>query len=98
MLEVGDAVVFHDTFGAPHNAILTAIFGSGVDADNKVFYDDTGCTNVVYVSGSDAEQDAYGRQTKRESSVPHVSKTTVHGRYWRKADEEPRPTSTRAKS
>jgi hypothetical protein len=82
MLQVGDAVVYHDEKGTPHNALLTA-----------AWEDDTGVVNLVFVSGDESEHDAYGRQTKRESSVTHVSKTTVHGRYWRKSDEQPRPYS-----
>jgi len=96
MLATGDAVIYHDEHGTAHNALLTVVWGSGVDKDNKVFYDDTACVNLVFVSGDDSKQDGYGRQTERRSSVVHVSKTAVHGNYWRKADEAARPYSAPA--
>jgi hypothetical protein len=79
MLKAGDAVIYHDERGVAHNALLTANWSA----------DDNGAVNLVFVSSNESEQDSYGRQTKRESSVTHVSKTTVHGRYWRKVDEQP---------
>ena len=81
-LKVGAAVVYHDEHGNPHNALLTSVWGKREDAP---------AVNLVFVSGDEAEHDNYGRQTKRESSVTHVSRTNVHGRYWRFADETPRP-------
>jgi len=89
MLKPGDFVIFHDTYGKAHNALLTNVFSSGVGKDNVPFYDDTGCMNLVYVSENEAEIDNGGRQIKRASSVSHVSKTNVHGYYWRKPDEQP---------
>lgn len=77
-MQIGDVVVYHDTKGKAHNALVTTAWG-----------DDKSAINLAYVSGDDAERDQYGRQTKRESSVTHVSRSGVHGRYWRKPDEEP---------
>jgi hypothetical protein len=77
----GDFVIYHDTHGKPHNALVTAAWGGTVD----------GAINLVYVSDEETERDAYGQQTKRESSVTHGSKTNVFGRYWRRSTEEARP-------
>ncbi len=81
-MKVGDVVVYHDERGVPHNALLTAVWGKRSDGP---------AVNLLFVSGSEADHDDYGRQMKRESSVTHVSKTNVHGRYWRWPEEEARP-------
>ena len=78
MPKVGDAVVYHDSKGVPHNALVTAAWS------------DT-CVNVVMVSGDESQTDTYGRQIGRETSCQHKSVHEVHGNYWRFADEEPIP-------
>lgn len=82
----GDAVIYHDTKGKPHNALITAAWGGTTN----------GAINLVYVSDDEAERDAYGQQTKRESSVSHASVTNVFGRYWRRPSEQARPMSVEA--
>ena len=77
----GDAIIYHDPVGKPHNAIITAAWG-GTEA---------GCVNLAYVSSDPNERDPYGQQIKRESSVTHCSNTNVWGRYWRRLTEEARP-------
>lgn len=76
-LVVGDVVIYHDPTGKPFNALVTASWDGNLQ----------GTINLLFVSDSESEQDSYGRQMKRESSVCHASKTTVHGRYWRFHDE-----------
>jgi hypothetical protein len=80
-MKVGDVVIYHDPTGKAHNALLTATWGES----------DTGTFNLVYVSSDENEQDPYGRQTKRESSVSHKTNNQAWGRYWRKLDEQPNP-------
>ena len=80
-IQDGDVIVYHDTHGTPHNALVTNAWGGVLD----------GAVNLAYVSDDKNETDPYGQQLKRESSVSHVSKTNVFGRYWRRVNEEPRP-------
>jgi hypothetical protein len=80
-MKVGDVVIYHDPVGTPHNALLTSAWEG---TENPT-------VNLVYVSSDEKEQDPYGRQTKRESSVSHKSNTNVHGRYWRRETETPNP-------
>ena len=75
-VNIGDSVIFHDPKGRAHNALVTTVWSPEM-------------VNVVFVSGDDSRQDSYGRQTERATSLPHKSQSTVHGYYWRFADEEP---------
>jgi len=75
--QLGESVIYCDPSGVDHDALFTAVWGDTPDA----------CCNVVFVSHDDSKTDSYGRQIERETSVEHVSKSTVHGRYWRYADE-----------
>lgn len=77
MPKVGDVVVYHDEEGKPKNALINAVWGIS-------------CVNLVFVSSDAAMKDTYGRQIGRETSVDHVSVVTVHGRYFRWPDEQPR--------
>lgn len=78
MPKVGDVVVYHDELGAPHNALLTA-----------VWTEDT--VNLLYISGDEERHDSYGRQIERATSLLHGSKQDVHGNYWRYQEEAPNP-------
>ena len=77
-VEVGTPVVFCDSTGNDHNALITANWGHG-------------CVNLLHVSSDKEKQDSYGRQIERVTSLNHVSDSDVHGFYWRFADEEPNP-------
>lgn len=76
--EVGELVFFHDSVGKSHSTLVTAVYSNV-------------CVNAVYVSSNDAEQDSYGRQTKRTTSCMHKSATPAHGNYYRFPDEEANP-------
>jgi len=76
--KVGEHVVYHDTVGEPHEALITTVFGPQM-------------VNVVYVSGDESRKDNYGRQIERASSCGHKDLVKVHGYYWRYPDEEPNP-------
>ena len=77
-LRVGQHVIFCDTTGNDHDALLSVCWGDYPD----------GCINVVIVNPEEKQQDQYGRQILRETSVPHVSSAGAHGFYYRLPDEE----------
>lgn len=80
-VQIGDSVVFHDESGSSMNALVCCIHTLAP------YY----CVNLVLLSDNPAEQDQYGRQIRRRSSVYHRSAVHAHGMYWRLAGEEPIP-------
>jgi hypothetical protein len=79
LVEVGSAIVYHDELGNPRNALCTAVHGPS-------------CINLLVVCSDASMTDQYGRQIARVSSCSHVSSNgTAYGRYWRFADEKPKP-------
>jgi hypothetical protein len=87
--KIGDTVIFHDSKGRAHHALVIAVFGETTLYDGV--YDEP-CMNLVYVSSDPKRQDSYGRQIERDpSSVVHASHNHAHGNYWRRPDEEPNP-------
>ncbi len=76
--KIGDAIVYHNERGVPHNGLITCVWGDYM-------------INVVYVSSNESQKDDYGRQTIRESSVSMIGQPahSVHGRYARYPEEEP---------
>ena len=77
-MQIGDSVIYVDPVAVEHDAIVTATFGpfgEGEDAMPSV--------NVVYVSKDENETDQYGRQIKRDCSIPHRNQQGAHGRYWK---------------
>jgi hypothetical protein len=80
-VEVGDAVVYHDPKGRPHNALVTCVH------NRAPYY----CVNLVLVSPHESERDQYGRQIERVTSLYHGSHAVVYGQYWRRPDEAPNP-------
>lgn len=81
-LKVGDMVVYHDSKGKAHLALVLIVWEP---------CGQYGSINLVYVSPDEAEQDTYGRQIKRDSSVQHVSQVNTHGNYWRLVTEPINP-------
>jgi len=75
---VGDVVVWHDSVGTPHKALITAVWSKT-------------CINVVFVSTDENKQDSFGRQIERATSCQYKTLSPVHGFYWRFEDEEPNP-------
>lgn len=82
MLKVGDAVTYVDPKGRPQAAVLTAIWGKTDDEANMP------CVNLAFVSHDESRTDSYGRQIERETSVIHRTRATVHGRYWKRLDDQ----------
>lgn len=76
-LEIGKAVVFTDSLGQDHLALVTTTFG------------EKGC-NLVYVSEDATRTDTYGRQLERATSVLHQSIQPAAGMFWRFVTEEKR--------
>ncbi len=84
-LKIGDHVIWHDSKGQAHNALVICIFGQPGKPVEE------GCINVVMASPDEKEDDTYGRQIRRETSQVHKSNQAAHGIYWRFPDEEPNP-------
>lgn len=76
-IQNGSVVVYVDSKGVRHNAIVTCVF-------KREFPERTEKPglNVVYVSDDPKEGDSYGQQMKRETSVIHQSGQPAHGSYW----------------
>jgi len=74
MVKIGQVVLFTDSMGRDHEALVTAVWTET-------------CINVVYVSGDEARQDPYGRQTEHVTSVVHARVSGVHGFNWRMPGE-----------
>lgn len=89
---VGNDVIFHDTLGRPHHAIVTAVHG---DINGWKPEHNLPCVNLVFTSSDDSKQDQYGRQLERASSVVHKKSQGAHGYYYRYEDEEPNPVAVR---
>ena len=75
---IGDVVVWHDSKGVAHNALVTCVWTPT-------------CINLVVISSDGSKEDCYGRQIERHTSQSHASVNNVHGYYWRFVDEAPNP-------
>lgn len=74
MLQNGQVVIYVDSVGKEHDALLTAVWGDP---------EGTPSVNLVYVTEDVDRCDTYGRQILRDTSVVHVSNQVAHGRYWK---------------
>jgi hypothetical protein len=73
--QVGDVVIWTDSLGKDHNALVQTRW--------------TGSTiNVCFLSSDESRTDSYGRQIEHATSCIHVSKADVYGFYWRWPGEE----------
>ncbi len=70
--KVGDTVTYFDEHGKPHNALVTANWGTG----------STPSINLVWIDSDETKTDSYGRQIARNTSVVHKSNQSAHGCYW----------------
>lgn len=75
MVKVGEAVLYTDPYGHSFDAVVTADWN--ITEENPL-----GSINLVYVSGNTSETDQYGRQIKRDTSVPHRTNQSAPGRFW----------------
>lgn len=76
MPEIGQLVIWHDNLGNANNALVIYVFPSGM-------------INVVLPEPSGERTDIYGRQLRRETSVPYLG--AIHGLYWRYPEDDPNP-------
>lgn len=82
---VGDHVIFHDSTGVAHDAVLTCVW------DDKDLVNQP-MVNLVYVSSDATKRDDYGRQIERATSCYHGGTAgACYGYYWRYQGEEPNP-------
>ena len=70
--QIGDVVEFVDQHSQKQHALVTCVFGTDPEAT----------INVVYTSLDARQDDSYGRQIGRSTSVPHKSRTTAPGYFW----------------
>jgi hypothetical protein len=89
--EIGQHVIFVDSRGRPHDAIITHWWygkESGMTVEAYLSqYGDPGC-NLCFVTADSMKRDDYGQQIERQTSIVHKRKQAgVHGNYWCWPDE-----------
>ena len=101
MLRLNDPIVYVDTHGTVHGAVLTTIWGNAAyhaetDAHGNILQTDdpSPTVNLVFTSGDPDRRDngGSGRQIERASSVVHMTNQNVFGNYWRRIDEQGKDT------
>lgn len=86
MVKVGDSIVFVDSHGVDHDALVTAVHGEAREiqmygSNEKIWWEP--CINLVFVSTDENKTDPYGRQLERHTSVGHQSTSTAHGMFYK---------------
>lgn len=80
-VQVGENVIFVDTHGVEHEALVTMVHGTAQrytnDAGEEYWWEP--CINCVIVSGDENKKDPYGRQLERSSSVTFWKNSTAYG-------------------
>ena len=85
--EVGAHVIYFDSYGVPHDALVTIWWMGPVEVPSyRAENGEPGC-NVVCVDKDELKSDSYGRQIYRATSVVHQSKQNAHGFKWCWPDE-----------
>jgi hypothetical protein len=86
--EVGQHVIYVDSVGKPHKALVTVWWGMDENGARYPYYaeGELGC-NVVVISDDELKKDDYGRQIERYTSVVHKSKQAAPAYYWCWPDE-----------
>ena len=75
MIKIRDAVTYVDEHRVEHQAIVNEVWGKAEPC----------LINVVYVSADVRQEDAYGRQIMRATSVSHESQVgEARARYWKR--------------
>jgi hypothetical protein len=82
---IGEAVIFHDSYGKPHDALVTSVWNRWANTQDEG-KKNVGL-NVVYVSPDESRIDSCGRQTVHATSVVHADQAVAHGNYWHWKDE-----------
>ncbi len=68
---IGEMVLFTDSKRQVHQSLVTWVHGS---LENCGYMPSI---NLVYVSGDERQEDPYGRQITRETSVVHVEQNSA---------------------
>lgn len=85
--KVRDHVIFVDSLGRPHDALITGMGDPKWHAEmNREPW-----VNLIIISDDENRSDSYGRQTERFTSVSYKAGTQAHGQYWMYPGEEPNP-------
>lgn len=71
--KVGHHIIYTDTIGNKHSALITAVWGPDLG---------TNAINLVYVIDDGDRNDPYGRQIERVTSVSPKGANTAHGRFY----------------
>lgn len=79
--EVGSVVVYHDSQGVDHPALVTRVEGKGAEA----------LLSLAFVAADEERLDAYGRIVLRATSMRHASVRPPTGLCWRRAGMEMGP-------
>ena len=77
-IEIGDHVIYVDSVGTTHSALVQAIWGDP---------EGTPAINVIIISGDSKKTDQYGRQTEHFTSVVYKEQQQAHGFYWERSSE-----------
>lgn len=79
-VKVGDVVRYRNRVGQYQNALVTCVHGIYHEGSPEGYHP---CINLVVVSEDPRQEDSYGRQTKKETSVSYNSDWTADGGfYW----------------
>jgi hypothetical protein len=78
-IKIGSHVIYIDEYKKEHDALITQVWGDHANTATKPGL------NVVYVSDDENQQDPYGRQLKRETSIVHLEGQPAKARCWKEA-------------
>lgn len=90
-VKIGDPIIFMDQKARRIHALVSENWGQDPQGDDHASdwkRGEQGPTiNVVFVDLDPTKRDSYGRQIKRETSVPHFSGSTAPGFWWALPEE-----------
>ncbi len=90
-LEVGQHAVYVDEDRKHHQALITAVWGEpkrSEEGDDNHPWESWPCINLLWVSDEESQQDQYGRQIERRTSVPHAYDSSAPGFCWFLVNQE----------
>jgi hypothetical protein len=100
-LEVGDVIRYCDQVRCWHNALVTAVHGEPQryrllnEEEERLHYP---CVNLLWVVRDEGQQDQYGRQIGRETSVSHFEGNVASGFFWCHPEDEERASKKMAEA
>jgi hypothetical protein len=84
--EVGAHIIYIDEYRRQHNAVVLIWWLPGKDSP---YSEDWAACNLVMADPDPQKEDSYGRQIRRETSVPHLTANPAKGCCWCWPDEAP---------